>query len=251
MATKRTTAKTPTTAIIRALKEIGLTHGSGTERPDFAIQGRYHTSGGIKERRSTYVVLYSREARELVAANADRIEELVDADGGWSVTVSVYYSDSGQAHPHLSTGRSDRVRQQPPATTDQAPAVAQLDTDTPTAQRIAHTARRLWANSAQLLVRYAVRPTDTHTDGSPRAVIRYGLNQDGGRTNHTYANAGPYAAATAEGIWDTLELDITHVFQAQGQPTGYYLIPLPLLPGSPAPDGEEVTACAPSPSSSV
>ncbi|WP_327385042.1 hypothetical protein [Streptomyces sp. NBC_01207] len=99
--------KTPTVAIARVLRDLGLKQGAAA---DFRVTGHYENG----ERRYTYVILLSREAEDLVAANADQIEAWTDR-GPFGFTVSVRYSKNGNAFCTIRNVRAGRVRQTPPA----------------------------------------------------------------------------------------------------------------------------------------
>lgn len=103
------TAKTPSIAIARALRRLGLTQGKGK---DFKVEGEYNKAG---ERVATYVLTLTGHADETVAARADDIERWASEDGGWSFTVNVRYSDKGRPHCTISNGAVERVREEPPA----------------------------------------------------------------------------------------------------------------------------------------
>lgn len=102
-------AKSPTIAIARALRRLGLTQGKGK---DFRVDGDYNKAG---ERVRTYVLTLTRHADETVAARADDIERWASEDGGWSFTVNVRYSDNGRPHCTISNGAVEKVREEPPA----------------------------------------------------------------------------------------------------------------------------------------
>ncbi|MFJ9719904.1 hypothetical protein ACIRPQ_28930 [Streptomyces sp. NPDC101213] len=131
---KAPTAKTPTIAISRALRAIGLKQGK-----DFKVEGRYQGKGKNRERVATDVLVLGREADELVAEHADAIEAAVEADGGWTFNVSVYYVD-GRERPMTSiTNVGSRVRQTPPnaapALLEETPAPAEADGQQPVTAR--------------------------------------------------------------------------------------------------------------------
>ncbi|MDA5279873.1 hypothetical protein [Streptomyces sp. Isolate_45] len=107
------TAKTPTVAIARVLRELGLQQGRSK---DFRIIGLYVNG----ERDHTHVVLLSREAENVVAANADRIEERTGR-GPYPFTVSVRYTGGGLPICTVRNVRAGRVRETPPATPAAAP----------------------------------------------------------------------------------------------------------------------------------
>ncbi|WP_228980183.1 DUF3560 domain-containing protein [Streptomyces sp. DH12] len=105
------TARTPSVAIARALRRLGLTQGRGK---DFRVEGEYRDG----ERVATYVLTLTQHADETVAAHADDIERWASEDGGWSFKVSVRYID-GKPRPMttISNGAGGRVREEPPTTT--------------------------------------------------------------------------------------------------------------------------------------
>lgn len=105
------TARTPSIAIARALRRLGLTQGRGK---DFRVEGEYRDG----ERIATYVLTLTKHADETVAAHADDIERWASEDGGWSFKVSVRYID-GKPRPMttISNGPGERVREEPPTTT--------------------------------------------------------------------------------------------------------------------------------------
>ncbi|WP_086859784.1 hypothetical protein [Streptomyces milbemycinicus] len=106
MATERP-ASSPTVAIARVLRRLGLVQG---RRGDFRVTGFYRNG----ERDHTYVVLYSRHAEEVCAAHADEIEQTVEADGGWCFRVSVRYLNGSR--PTVSIANAgERIREAQPA----------------------------------------------------------------------------------------------------------------------------------------
>jgi hypothetical protein len=109
-------AKTPSIAIARALRRLGLTQGKGK---DFRVEGEYNKAG---ERVRTYALLLTGHADETVAARADDIERWVSEDGNWAVTVNVRYSDAGRPHCTISNGAVEKVREEPPAPPTAEPA---------------------------------------------------------------------------------------------------------------------------------
>lgn len=86
-----TTAKTPTVAIARVLRGLGLKQGK-----DFRVKGKYEGRGDNRFRVSTYVAVLSDDADRIIADNADRIEELVHATSGFTFYVSIYYTAGGR-----------------------------------------------------------------------------------------------------------------------------------------------------------
>jgi hypothetical protein len=107
MATTTAPAKTPTVAIARILRGLGLTQGRGGK--DFRVGGEYRNG----ERQYTYVVAYSRRAEEVIAAHADEIEARAD-EAGFSFRVSVRYSAGGRVHTSVQNA-GPRTRETPPA----------------------------------------------------------------------------------------------------------------------------------------
>ncbi|MFI0934617.1 hypothetical protein ACH4RG_23205 [Streptomyces sp. NPDC021019] len=109
--------KTPTVAVARELRRLGLQQGPAK---DFRITG--HMVDG--ERDHTYVLLLTAEARQIVADRADELEAALAA-GPFPFKVSVRYHGSDRPMPSIHNGREERIRDEKPTV---APAV---DTDTP------------------------------------------------------------------------------------------------------------------------
>lgn len=84
-----TPAKTPTVAIARVLRSLGLVQGR-----DFRVRGKYQGHGADRERIGTHVAVLSQVADKVIADNADRIEQEA-GQAGFSFRVSVYYTDGG------------------------------------------------------------------------------------------------------------------------------------------------------------
>ncbi|MFF5968216.1 hypothetical protein ACFY64_31735 [Streptomyces collinus] len=106
----------PTVAIARVLRDLGLTQGRGG---DFRVTGEYRNG----ERIGTYVLLLGSHADEVVAENADEIERMV-GETGFAFRVSVRYFE-GKNRPVASIANyGSRVRDTPPApaATEEAPA---------------------------------------------------------------------------------------------------------------------------------
>lgn len=99
----RTTAKRPSVAIARVLRDFGLVQGY-----DFRVVGDYHRG----ERYATRVRVYSRKADQTILDHADLIEDLT-ADAGFPFTVSVYYTAEGRLWTWVSDA-GHRTRQTPP-----------------------------------------------------------------------------------------------------------------------------------------
>jgi hypothetical protein len=102
-------AKTPTTAVARALRDLGLNQGKGK---DFRVVGHYQRG----ERRSTYVIVLNAAAEQTIADNADLIEHRTEMQG-YPFTVSVEYTPAGHLMTTVSNDRITRVREQPPVIT--------------------------------------------------------------------------------------------------------------------------------------
>ncbi|PWI16005.1 hypothetical protein DI272_18915 [Streptomyces sp. Act143] len=109
-------AKSPSIALARALRRLGLTQGQGK---DFRVDGDYNKAG---ERVRTYALLLTAHADETAAAHADDIERWTEEDGGWSFTVCVRYSDKGRPHCTISNGAVEKIREEPPAPPAAEPA---------------------------------------------------------------------------------------------------------------------------------
>ncbi|KPI33310.1 hypothetical protein OV450_1398 [Actinobacteria bacterium OV450] len=98
--------RTPTVAIARILRGLGLTQGRGC---DFRVEGEYRNG----ERTGTYVLVLARHADETIAAHADEIEHLAD-EAGFAFRVSVRYF--GGDRPKASVANTgSRVREEPSA----------------------------------------------------------------------------------------------------------------------------------------
>ncbi|WP_282203951.1 hypothetical protein [Kitasatospora fiedleri] len=107
-------ANRPSVAIARVLRGLGLHQGVG----DFRVAGIYRRG----ERIGTQVVLRSRHANEIVANNADLIEELALAQG-FTFRVDVFHVTAG-GHPLRTVDNEiGQQRRLPvPATTAEFPA---------------------------------------------------------------------------------------------------------------------------------
>ncbi len=88
---QKQTAKTPTVAIARVLRGLGLVQGA-----DFRVKTKYKGSGANRERIGTHVAVLSKEADQIIADNADFIEEMVKLDGGWVFNVSIHFTTGGR-----------------------------------------------------------------------------------------------------------------------------------------------------------
>ncbi|MFB7574690.1 hypothetical protein [Streptomyces sp. NPDC056165] len=87
----------PTVAIARVLRDLGLTQGRGC---DFRVTGEYRNG----ERIGTYVLPLTRHADEVIAEHADEIERLT-AETGWAFRVLVRYP-SGDRPMTVVAGRA-------------------------------------------------------------------------------------------------------------------------------------------------
>ncbi|MET7814248.1 hypothetical protein ABZT26_25795 [Streptomyces sp. NPDC005395] len=162
--TARATAKTPTIAISRALRAIGLKQGK-----DFKVEGRYEGKGELRERIATDVLVLGREADEKVAEHADVIEAAASADGGWSFRVSVYYVE-GRERPTTSISNiGSRVRQAPPA---KRPAAHELPKTEPVVVSDTEEAKAYMAGSLHAYLMEAdAMVGDSETDKKARAAL--------------------------------------------------------------------------------
>lgn len=109
MARTIATAKTPTVAVARVLRGLGLVQGT-----DFKVAGEYRGSGLNRERVGTYVVIYNAAADKVVADNADAIEAATLADGGFAFRVSIHYTSGGRLWTHVANF-GQRTREERPA----------------------------------------------------------------------------------------------------------------------------------------
>ncbi|WP_327123698.1 hypothetical protein [Streptomyces sp. NBC_01727] len=112
--------KTPTVAIARILRGLGLAQGH-----DFRVTGDYRTG----ERIGTFVLPLTRHADETIAANADEIERLAD-EGPYAFRVSVRYPSGDRPMTGVANYGS-RVRQDPP--TPEPPAATPEPVEPPAA----------------------------------------------------------------------------------------------------------------------
>lgn len=98
---------TPTVAIARVLRGLGLTQGRGC---DFRVTGTYQRG----ERIGTYVLALTRHADETITAHADEIERLT-GQGPFPFRVSVRYFN-GKPRPVTTVANyGSRIRETPPA----------------------------------------------------------------------------------------------------------------------------------------
>lgn len=99
-----TPPRTPTVAIARILRGLGLVQGD-----DFRVTGDYRNG----ERIGTFVLALSRHADETIAAHADEIERLAN-EGPFAFRVSVRYPSGDRPMTGVANYGS-RVREEPPA----------------------------------------------------------------------------------------------------------------------------------------
>jgi hypothetical protein len=136
--TAKTEPKSPTVAITRVLKGLGLVQGV-----DFRVAGHYENG----ERLYTFAYTLDRRANRVIAENADMIESLTFGTD-FPFTVSVRYP-GGDGRPsvsvHNSPGRLGRDRETPPtvdAPAGPVPCVVTLDiSDTYAALALAELAQ--------------------------------------------------------------------------------------------------------------
>ncbi|MFE3378752.1 hypothetical protein [Streptomyces anulatus] len=112
-----TIPRTPAVAVARELRRLGLQQGAGR---DFRVAGHYANG----ERTHTYVLLLTRHANEVVAANADLIERRTD-EGPFPFRVSVRYFGTDRPAASVANAGS-RVREAPAAAEEPAPAAEEL-----------------------------------------------------------------------------------------------------------------------------
>jgi DNA-binding PadR family transcriptional regulator len=116
--------KTPTVAIARVLRDLGLTQGPGN---DFRMEGAYRNG----ERIGTYVLVLGRHAEEVIAEHADAIEAQAGA-AGYAFRVSVHYPNGDRPMTNVAN-YGPRVRDTPPAAA--APAAAPSAAPAPAAAK--------------------------------------------------------------------------------------------------------------------
>ncbi|MFD5570422.1 hypothetical protein [Streptomyces cadmiisoli] len=109
---------TPTVAIARELRRLGLKQGTSG---DFTVTGQYRNG----ERQFTYVTLLSKDAERVVVEHADGIEERT-AGGPFPFTVSVHYVGD-LPFVNIHNGPAKRVRELP-ASKEVPPATEATDT---------------------------------------------------------------------------------------------------------------------------
>ncbi|MFG2404237.1 DUF6884 domain-containing protein [Streptomyces brevispora] len=105
--------RTPAVAIARELRSLGLGQGAGK---DFRIEGHYVNG----ERRYTHALLLSRRAHEVIAANADLIEQRTEA-GPFPFLVSLRDLDGRMVASVANGGPRYRDALPAPAAEEAAP----------------------------------------------------------------------------------------------------------------------------------
>lgn len=124
---KQQPAKTPTVAIARVLRGLGLKQGT-----DFRVKGQYRGTGANRERIGTYVAVSTAHADQLIADHADQIEEL-SAASGCPFRVSIHYT-AGVHRWTWIANYGQRTRDAAPVATADKDGAA-LDT---ASRRVAH-----------------------------------------------------------------------------------------------------------------
>lgn len=97
-------AKTPTIAIARILRGLGLKQGT-----DFRVSGEYRGTGANRERVGTRVTNLNSRANQVIADNADQIEQSATATG-FPFHVSIYRAPGGYMWVRVAN-YGERVRQ--------------------------------------------------------------------------------------------------------------------------------------------
>ncbi|MFF2548300.1 hypothetical protein ACFVUY_37885 [Kitasatospora sp. NPDC058063] len=154
---------TPSEALARTLKRLGLAQGKGK---DFRISGFYRNG----ERHYTYAIVLSRRAEELIAEHADRIEAELAA-GPFPFRVSVRYTGH---HPFIDvrngSGKSGKgVRESAPTATPAGPAAEDV------LDGIAAAITTLHAGAAATTeepaaAEHPIEPVRTDRNGAPLAT---------------------------------------------------------------------------------
>lgn len=136
---QKQTAKTPTVAIARVLKGLGLIQGQ-----DFRIKAKYKGTGASRQRIGTHVAVLSKDADQVIADNADHIEEAVQLDGGWEfrVHVSIHYTAGGRMWTWVANYGS-RIRDNAPVATADKNSPVLDTTSRKTAHELAETKKVL------------------------------------------------------------------------------------------------------------
>lgn len=106
----RPAAKTPTVAIARILRDLGLKQGN-----DFRVRGQYQGTGQNRERIGTYVAALTGAADQVIADHADEIERLA-SEAGHSFRVSIHFTANGRMWTWVAN-YGQRTRDTVPAAT--------------------------------------------------------------------------------------------------------------------------------------
>lgn len=152
--------RTPTVALARELRRLGL--GQGT---DFRVAGHYVRG----ERRFTYADLLNAHARQVVADNADAMEAALAA-GPFPFTVSVRYFDTPRPWPTVSNGLGERVRDEHPAAEPAAVEAPAVDYREEYRQEQQAKALRWSSRHAQAMAWAAAGRLVHDVTGTPRLV---------------------------------------------------------------------------------
>ncbi|MEU6932769.1 hypothetical protein AB0A05_26840 [Streptomyces sp. NPDC046374] len=166
--------KTPTTAIARALKALGLKQGSGK---DFKVEGHYQGKGKDRERIGTYALLLNATAEKVVTENADAIEETTGAEG-FSFRVSIYYLHDGRQMVSVKNF-GDRIREDAPVAVS-VPVIEQ-----PAPAEVPETVRAYMAGKVHdYFVRNGLPTGDGELQVAARKAVQDGEEQvwTGGRS---------------------------------------------------------------------
>lgn len=118
-----TAARTPSVAIARTLRELGLKQGE-----DFRIKGQYRGRGAERERVATYVAVLTPKAEQIISDHADHIERVTETESGFVFLVSVHYTAGGRMWTWVSNS-GPRVRDERPAATADAAGAPLPDTN--------------------------------------------------------------------------------------------------------------------------
>ncbi|MFI9026340.1 hypothetical protein [Streptomyces sp. NPDC053560] len=154
--TTSTPPSTPTVAIARILRDLGLVQGRGC---DFRVVGDYRNG----ERIGTYVLPLSRRADATIADRADDIERLA-AEGPYPFRVSVRYTDGDRPMASVANYGS-RVRETPsggePSTTPEPePAPVEPAPDSPGAGFFRGARERAWQSQQVRALGWSARQAE-------------------------------------------------------------------------------------------
>ncbi|MFI6495979.1 hypothetical protein [Nonomuraea typhae] len=130
MTSKLPQAKTPSTAIARVLRALGLTQGQ-----DFSLYGLYNdvTKNGVRtrERYATAVSLRTPKAESAVWEHAEKIEQGTHAEG-WGFVIRLRKTDKDNMYSFVSNFGTSNVAEVRAASQAIAAAAQGLDEDLPT-----------------------------------------------------------------------------------------------------------------------